>query len=76
MATGQQDDHNRYNKTHVQHFPDGVEKPPVTVDLLLVLRLEDEYNLNWNKIVRIVSVRLDKRHRWVNGQLSRVLDQM
>lgn len=47
----------------------------MTVDLLLVLRLEHKDDLNWNEVVLVGPVRLNEGHRRVNRQLSRILAQ-
>ena len=57
----------------LQHLTNGVEQPTVRVDLLLVLRLDDEDDLDWHEVVRIVTVRDDKLRCRINRQLCCVL---
>ncbi len=62
--------------THVQHFPYAVEQPPVRIDLLLILGLEDEDNLDRHQVGRIIGLRKNELRRSINGQLGGILVEM
>ena len=65
-----------YTVAHLQHATDRVEQPPVRVDLLLVLRLDDQDNLDRHEVVGVLTRRNDKLRRGVDGQLGRVLQRV
>lgn len=60
-------------ETYLKHAADGIEKPPVTVDLLGVLLLEDKDYLYGHQIVWVVVMWKDKSWRRVDAELSCVL---
>ncbi len=42
--------------TNLKHAANGVEQPPVGIDLLLILRLEDQNYLYRHEVVRVVTM--------------------
>ncbi len=65
-----------YLFTHLQHAADRIEQPPVRVDLLLVLRLDNQDDLNGHEVIGVLSMRDDKLGRGVHGKLGCVLQRM
>ena len=61
------------NDAYLKHFTNGIEEPSVGVDLLLVLCLQDEYDLDRHEVVRIVANRQDQLRSGVNGKLRGIL---
>ena len=41
----------------LKHLANSVKQPAVRVDLLLVLRFDDEDDLHWHKVVRVIALR-------------------
>ena len=61
--------------THVQLLANGVEEPAVGVDLLLVLRLDDEDDLDGDQVGAIILLlREDELGLSIDRELSGVLD--
>lgn len=46
--------------TNLKHAADGIEQPPVRVDLLLILRLDDQDYLDRHEVVRVVTMGNDE----------------
>jgi hypothetical protein len=59
--------------TNLQVGTDRVEEPAVRIDLLLVLGLENEDDLNWYEIVRIIALGKNQLRRSIHRQLSGIL---
>lgn len=59
--------------THLKYLANGVEEPTVRINLLLILRLDDEDNRHRDEVSMVVTVRKDELWRRINGQLGCVL---
>lgn len=59
--------------TYIDHLANGVEEPPVRVDLLLILGFDAEDDLDRDKILLVVPVGLDELRGSVDRQLGGVL---
>ena len=59
--------------TNLKHAADGIEQPPVRVDLLLILRLDDQDDLDGNEVVGIVAMRHHQLRCRIDRELGRVL---
>ena len=46
--------------TNLKHAADSIEQPPVRVDLLLILRLDDQDYLDRHEVVRVVTMGNDE----------------
>ena len=60
----------------LQHLADGIEQPTMGVDLLLIFSLDDQDELDGNKVVGIFSVWEDKSRCGVHRELSSVLTKI
>ena len=48
--------HQATKTSYLEHLADSIEQPAVRVNLLLVLRLDDEDNLDRDEVVRVVAM--------------------
>jgi hypothetical protein len=60
----------------LQHPPNGIEQPPMTINLLGVILFQNEYDLNGDQIVRITGMRLNQLRFGVYGNLSGVFENV
>jgi len=62
-------------KKDLDDFPNCIEKPAMRVDLLLILRLEDEDDLNRNEIIWIIGLGKNELRCSIDGKLSCILEE-
>jgi len=63
----------RQHDTYLKHLTDSIEKPPVGIDLLLVLGLQNQDDLDRHEVVRVIANRQNQLRGGINGKLRGVL---
>lgn len=58
---------------YLEYFADSVEQPTVRVDLLLVLRLDDEDERDGDEVVGVFALRYDQLWGSIHRQLGCIL---
>jgi hypothetical protein len=61
------------NPTYVDHFSNGIEQPPVRVDFLLILCLQNQNNLDGDQVVLVTWLRQYQLRCGVYRQLGGIL---